>query len=408
MNQVMTTRRDSKTLMVLAGVGLLLIGLNLRISIASVGPVLSEIRDDLHLNATVVSLLTSIPVITFGALAFLTPALSRRFGLYRLLAIVMTVLVIGTAVRLHASLGALFLGTLLIGASIAVGNVVVPALIKKDFPGRTGLMTGAYSAMLFLGAALASGLTAPLVPHLGGSWRAALAFWTIPAVLALIIWLPRVLQRGEADATPIRTLEASFFRRILTDRIALAVTALMSIQSMSYYAVLTWVPTLLRDNGMDAATAGWMVAFSALPAAISSMIFPLIARRMRPVWLAMLFTVLLYGAGYLGLAIAPLDAPYLWMTLIGLGQGGSISLSLSYIVWRSPDALHAGYVSTMSQGFGYLVAGLGPTGIGALYAFSGGWTIPLIGLGLLLVAQMAVGAIASREVFIGARREARV
>ncbi len=397
------------------GAGLILIGLNLRIGVASVGPVLGDILDDLRLSATVGSLLTTIPVFAFGAFAFLTPGLTRRFGMHRVLGILMIVLAAGIALRLQPSLLALFSGTVLVGAAIAVGNVLLPTAIKSDFSHRAGLMMGLYSTALFLGAALASGLTVPIMSAVGGSWRWALGIWAVPAVLAALLWIPQMLRRpasfsgagavagsGARADSPSEIGEPSF-RSILTEPIAWAVTGFMGLQSMSYYAALTWVPAIFQDSGMAADRAGWMLSFSAFPAILTCLFTPSIAQRLRPRWIGVAAASVLVGAGFAGLLVAPVAGAYVWMTLLGMGQGAAISLSLSYIVWRSPDAHHTGHVSTMAQGFGYLFAGLGPLGLGWLHTVTGSWTAPLIALLALLVLQLVSGAFASQDRHVRAR-----
>src|SRR5699024_5698750 len=159
--------------------GLILIGLNLRIGVAAIGPVLGDIQASLGLSAAMASLLTTIPVFAFGVFAFFTPMLTRYLGMHRLLVAIMVMLAAGSLLRFHTSLLALFLGTLLVGAAIAIGNVAMPAAIKQDFSHRAGLMMGLYSTALFIGAAAASGLTVPLLPHVGNDWRAGLAIWAI-------------------------------------------------------------------------------------------------------------------------------------------------------------------------------------------------------------------------------------
>lgn len=394
--------------------GLLLAALNLRIGVASVGPPLSMIREDLGLSATAASLLTTIPVVAFGAFAFLTPALGRRLGMHRLLGATMGALAVGIVLRLHPAPGSLFAGTVIIGAAIAMANVVMPAAIKHDFARRAGLMMGLYSTALFVGAALASGATVPLLPVVGGDWRGALALWAVPAVIALVVLVPQLIPAPVRDPrahdvadAPARHARPSL-RALLADRTAIAVTALMGIQSMGYYAALTWVPTILQDRGMDAHAAGWMLSYSSFPGIAGALLFPVLAKRLRPTWLPVAISVALTGAAYLGLATDPVPGAYVWMTLLGLGQGAAVSLSLSYILWRSPDAQHTGQLSTMAQGFGYLLAGLGPVGVGALHSLSGGWTMPLAGLGALLVLQMLTGVVASRDGHVLSGRDGRL
>jgi MFS transporter, CP family, cyanate transporter len=395
------TARGRLTAVVLTA-GLLLVALNLRIGVASVGPVLNSIRDDLGLSATVASLLTTIPVVAFGAFAFLAPWLTRRLGMHQLLGLAMAALAVGIAMRRQPSLASLFAGTVIVGAAIAIANVVMPAVIKHDFPERVGPWMSVYSTALFLSAAIADGLTVPLMPLAGGQWRRALALWTVPAVAACLLWLPQFFRtagqagpRRQAAGAPVAP--GPSFRAILTDPVAIAVTAFMGLQCTGYYVTLTWLPTLLQDHGMDPHSAGWMLSYSAFPGIAAALLSPTLARRIRPTWVPIVVSVLCYGAAYAGLAVAPVHAAYLWMTLLGLGQGASISLSLSYIAWRSPDARHTAQVSTMAQGFGYLLASLGPITIGAIHAASGSWTVPLAVLAALLVPQLIAGVLASRE-----------
>ncbi|MFD6274795.1 CynX/NimT family MFS transporter [Streptomyces sp. NPDC060209] len=394
--------RGKLTIVVLA-VGLLAAAFNLRIGVASVGPVLSDIQTDLGLSEVVVSLLTTIPVVAFGAFAFVTPALSRRLGLHRLLGATMIALAAGIALRLQPSLASLFIGTVVIGASIAFANVIMPAAIKRDFSHRVGLMMGLYATALSAGAALASGTTVPLLSVAGGGRRPTLALWAIPALFAFLILIPRLRHTPVRDPRTQNVADAPSVagepsvRALTRDPVAIAVTALMGLQSMSYYAALTWVPTLFQDAGMDAHSAGWMLSYSAFPGIVASLVTPAIAKRTRPTWLPVAVAVVLTGAAFAGLATAPMPAAYVWMTMLGLGQGASLSLSLTYIVWRSPDARHTGHVSMMAQGLGYLLAGLGPVGLGALHTVTQGWSIPLSALIGLLVLQMWAGALASRE-----------
>jgi CP family cyanate transporter-like MFS transporter len=183
--------------------GLLLIAVNLRIGVASVSPVLATIRDELGLPAEVASLLTTIPVVAFGAFAFLTPALMRRLSLHRLLGVTVIAIAAGIALRWAPGLSSLFAGTIIVGAGIAIANVVLPAAIKHDFSHRVGLMMGLYSTALFVGAAVAAGLTVPLV-SLTGNWRPAMAVWAIPALVAFVVWLPPFLRGKRTAPKPSR------------------------------------------------------------------------------------------------------------------------------------------------------------------------------------------------------------
>lgn len=381
----------------LLAVGLLLIALNLRIGVASLSPVISSVRESLGISATLAGLLTTVPVLCFGIFSFVTPWLERTVGMHRLLTFAVAVLAAAIISRLIPGSPALFAGTTAIGAAIAIGNVVLPAAIKESFADRTGLMMALYSTALFVGAAIASGLSAPLTRAVGGNWQLSLALWSIPAVIAVILWAP---QQGRAKNSPTGgdhpgdAVEPSF-TRLLRDPIAIAVTAFMGLKSLGYYAALAWVPTILHDHGMTMSAAGLMLSYSSLPAIAATLSAPALARRISRTWVPALIAVVLTAGGYLGLAIAPTAGTLVWMTLLGLGQGAALTLSLSYIVWRAPDARHTAHLSTMAQGLGYLLAAIGPIGLGAVHTITGAWTVPLIVLLALLVPQAVAAAVAA-------------
>jgi MFS transporter, CP family, cyanate transporter len=419
-------------------VGLIVVALNLRIAIAAVSPVLADIQASSGFSSTVGGVLTTTPVICFGAFALLTPRLIRRFGMDRLLLGAVAVLTCGIVARLIPSVVALFAGTIVVGAAIAVANVLLPGLIKRDFPDRVGLLIGVYSMALYSGAALASGLTVPLEHALGAGWRPTLGLWAIPALVALIAWSralrvrrtparpaaparrtpagPAVPARpapagpggasASAAASPARRdpaarSESSITVRLLWgDPVARYVAGFMGLQSLGYYAALAWLPTLLEDHGMAAGQAGWMLSFSSFVGMAASLATPSLARWVRPRGAMVVATIALCATGYLGLLADPVALSYVWMLALGAGQGAAISLALGYIVLRSPDSHQAAQLSTMAQGTGYLIASAGPFGLGLAHAVTGGWTIPMVILAILLVPELLAGLGASRERYI--------
>lgn len=385
------------------GIGLLLIAFNLRVGIASVSPVLPYVQRDLH-GPFAVSLLTTIPVVAFGAFAFVTPWLTRRVGLHRLLGITMAIAGAGILLRMLPSTAALFAGTIVLGAAIAVGNVCMPAAIKNDFAHRTGLMMALYTTSLFVGAAVAAAFTVPLLNAFQGSWRAALGFWVVPAAVAFAFWVPRALkspvqgaQTHIVEDVPHEFREEPSLARLFRDRVAWAVTGFMGLQSLTYYAALTWVPTLLQDGGVTSRDAGLLLSYTSVPGVAAALGVSILGR-IRHTWLPVALATAALMIGFGGLLITvDGNAAWVWMSFLGIGQGASIALSLQYIVQRSPDAQHTGHVSTMAQGTGYLFAGLGPSGIGILHSATGGWFIPIGVVILVLIPQFILGAAASRN-----------
>jgi CP family cyanate transporter-like MFS transporter len=378
--------------------GLVVVAFNLRIAIAAVSPVLDDIQHRYRISSAVGGLLTTTPVICFGVFALLSPRLVRRFSVERLLWASMILLTAGIALRLAPSLILLFVATAIIGAAIAVANVLLPGLIKREFPDVVGLMTGLYVMALSGGAALGAGATIPLERLTGAGWQPTIALCAVPAMVAVVVWTPQ-LRRGRptADGTAAAGPAGRPVGGLWRDPVARAVTGFMGLQSLGYYATLSWLPTLFQDHHMTAGEAGWMLSFSSLPAIAASLAAPLIAKRLQRKEIMVVLSIALCALAYVGLVVDPVRLSYVWMASLGLGQGATISLALTYIALRSPDPRHTAQLSTMAQGAGYLIASAGPFGLGALHDLTGGWTVPLLALGALLVPQLLAGLAASQE-----------
>lgn len=372
---------------------LLVVALNLRLAIAAVPPVLSQIRHGTDLSAAGGGLLTALPIFCFGLIALATPRLVRRFSMGPLLALTMVTVAAGSALRLAPSLLALFAGTAVIGAGIAVGNVLVPGILKRDFTRRIALMMGLYSLALSVSGAIPAGLTVPLERATGLGWRPAIAIWGLAAVVAAAFWLPHARRDPEVAGSRDGSVAAALRR----DPLAWCVTLFMGFQSFGFYASFNWIPTLLESHGATNGTAGWLLSFSTLPSMLGAFATPVLVRRARPAGFVVLAVALCCGA-YLGLLAAPVAAGgYPWMALMGLGQGAMLSLALGFIVARAGDSRGAAQLSTMAQGIGYLLASSGPFVVGALHGATGGWTVPMLVLLGSLVPLAACGLVAAQD-----------
>lgn len=388
-------RRPTRSTVWLA-VGVILLALNLRPLVVAIGPVLGVIRADTGMSASMAGLLTTLPVLCFGVLAPLAPRLGRRLGMEPALLLTMVVIAAGAAVRLLHPLAALLVGTVLVGAGIALANVLIPGVIKRDFQHKVGLITGLYTMTLSGGPALAAGLIVPVIQYTGLTWRPAVALWGLPAVLAIIVWLPQVRRhtgvreaQARAAAHPVRGLWRS--------PLAWAVTCYMGLQSLQFYTVVAWAPTLLTDAGMSSAAAGAMLSVSSLVGVAGAFIAPtLVGRRVRP-GLLVLAGAVSFAIGLTGLLVAPVGGAASWMALLGVGQGMSLSLALLFIVQRSPDTTHTAQLSSMAQCFGYLLAAIGPFALGVVHQATSGWIVPLLVLIAALVPQALTGLAAARD-----------
>jgi CP family cyanate transporter-like MFS transporter len=390
--------------LVIVALGVILLAVNLRPALVAVSPLLDTIRADTGMSTTMGSLLTTLPLLCFGLLAPLAPRLAARLGMNPTLLLTMAVLIAGTALRLLDSLTALLAGTVVIGLAIAVANVLLPGVIKREFPTRAALMSGVYTMSLFGGAALAAGVTVPVQNAAGIGWRSALGLWGLLAVLGLIVWLPQVMRRTQAPEKAAAGAQAQHRRPVhgvWKHPVAWLVAAYFAAQSLIFYSATAYLPTMLTQAGMSPSAAGWMLSLSSLVAIIGAFCASGLAARRVPTRLLVLVSTALITTGFVGILLAPATATYLWMALLGLGQGSGLSLSVLFMVLRSRDSRHTAQLSSMAQGSGYILAAVGPFALGSVHQATGGWTVPLIALILLAVPTALVGLGSSRRGYAG-------
>jgi MFS transporter, CP family, cyanate transporter len=376
---------------VLLALSVVLVAINLRPAVAGVGPVLPELRAGLPLSGAGAAVLTTLPVVCFGLLATVAPRLARRFGIEPVLAGVMAALAAAALVRVLDGPPVLFLGTVVAGGAIAIGNVLLPPLIKRDFPDRSGLMMGVYTMAVSGSAAVAAGLAVPLAGATDLGWRGALGAWAVPAAIAALAWVPRMRGHTRPPVTPAAG------RSLLRDPLAWQVTVFFGLQSLSFYAMLGWLPSMYRDFGATPAVAGLLLSFSGLVQIPVSLVLPALANRAtRQVGCAVGATAVI-GVGLLGVLLAPMAAPFLWVGLIGVGQGACFALGLNLFVLRTERVADTARVSAMAQSIGYTLCAFGPLLVGLLHDATGSWTGPLVLLLALIVPQGVSGALAGRN-----------
>jgi CP family cyanate transporter-like MFS transporter len=332
-----------------------------------------------------------LPVLSFGLLAGVAPRLAGRFGLEPALLLVSIVLAAALLGRVTGGIPALFLGTVLAGGAIAVANVLLPPLIKRDFTERSGTMMGVYSTTLSASAAVAAGTTVPLSALVGLGWRGGLGAWAVPAVLAALVWVPLARKRTRPPPAGPATR-----RSLLGKALAWQVTGYFGIQALSFYATLAWLPSIYQANGFSAASSGFLLGLAGLVQLPVTLVLPHFASRARNQVVYIVVATALIGAGLLGVLQAPTAAPYLWVTLIGIGQGSCFALGLSLFVLRTRGVADAARLSAMAQGVGYVVAAFGPLLVGVLHDVTDSWTAPLLLLLLLVVPQLVLGALSGR------------
>jgi CP family cyanate transporter-like MFS transporter len=377
------------------------VALNLRPAAASMGPLLHRIQAETGLTSGWAGALTTLPVLCFGALAPTAPVLARRVGPHATIALTMWLLAAGLLLRLISGMVFLFLGTALAGCAIAIGNVLLPVLVRRDFPGQTGTAMGVFTASLIGFAALAAGATVPIANTLGGGWRPGLGIWAIPAVVAGLVWLPVLTRRGRsADEQPADAPDApraGVVRRLLRHPLAWQLTLFFALQSGGFYAALAWLPSIFRSHGFSEAHAGALLSLSLVVGLIAALLFPRWAEKVRDQRWLVVSSCLLTGAGWLGVLLAPRAGAYIWAALLGLGQQAQLPLVFMLIVLRSGSVSNAASLSTMAQSIGYAGAALAPLAVGALHGATQSWTPELILLIAVLVPQLLLGLASARD-----------
>ncbi|WP_296263183.1 CynX/NimT family MFS transporter [Pseudomonas sp. UBA6562] len=380
--------------------GLVLVALNLRPALSSLSPLLGQVSERLGLSASSAGLLTTLPVLCLGLFAPLAPRLARRFGAERVILGILLTLAIGILLRSTLGVTGLFVGSLLAGASIGIIGVLLPGIVKRDFPKQAGTLMGVYTMALCLGAALAAGASVPISHHFADSWAIGLGVWLVPALVAMLVWSPQARQGHGLHKVAYRV------RGLWRDPLAWQVTLYMGLQSSLAYIVFGWLPSILIGRGLSPTQAGLVLSGSVIVQLVSSLSAPWLATRGKDQRLAIVLVMLMTLGGLFGCLYAPLSGLWGWAVLLGLGQGGTFALALTLIVLRSKDAHVASNLSSMSQGVGYTLASMGPFAVGLVHDLTDGWAavgwifaglgLGAIGFGLKAGRALHVQAVSER------------
>lgn len=391
------TKRDSAIALIVA---VCLVAANMRPTITAIGPVLDQIGDDTGLATGTLGLIAAVPLVAWAVVSPFAQDLSRRFGMSRVVLWALLLLAAGTVVRsIPGPVVSLWIGIGVIGVALAVVNVLMPAVVKRDFPGHVAGMMAVYTALLGGFGAVASGVAVPFSgigePPIG--WRGALLITGgVLLPFAIVAWavLTRGRDRRAGGDTPVRGLRT----RIWRDPVAWLVAAYMGLQSATFYMLVTWLATISTSIGRSPVVAGFDVMLYQLFSLVGSLFVPLLLRGRAERYVPAVIPVLgIIGA--IGLMLAA-PAITVWAVLLGLSSGASLGMSLTLMAQRARDHAASAALSGMSQSFGYVVAALGPVAFGALHAASGGW---MLSLGLLLavmIGQGVVGVFAGRDRYV--------
>jgi CP family cyanate transporter-like MFS transporter len=392
-------RADTGTARAVLLVTILVVAANLRPTITALGPVVGLVAADTGLGAGALGLLGAVPLLAFGVVSPLVHILTRVIGAERAVLVSTLVLVVATVVRsLPGNLANLWLGTVVMGAAIAVANVVLPELVKRDFPTEVPTVTGLYSTVLGATAAVASGVALPIAEV--GGWRLGIGVWGLVSVVAAFVWLLR-MRRSAAQGPevtpggpPMRGGGAA--RSVWRSAVAWQVSLIMATQALTFFTLVTWLPTIEASMGVDPVTAGWhSFLYQIVGIAAGLGVTPFMRGRRDHRGVGVVISLLLIVA-VLGLLLAPVLL-VLWLVLAGLSGGSSLVLALALVGERSPSAADAGKLSGMAQSVGFLLAASGPWGAGVLFAATGSWIYPLVAVIAVAGVQLVLSLQAGRD-----------
>lgn len=364
--------------------GIIMIATNLRAPITSVGPLVGTITNSLNLTGAQAGLITTLPLIAFAIISPIAPKLARKFGTETTILGALILIILGLSIRYLPSISTLFLGTAILGCGIAVGNVLIPSIVKQEFQNQSGLVTGIYSVSMNLTGAIASGVSIPLIEKLGWTWNQAFSLWIILAALALLAWLPQLKNK---KATPdVNVVDTN--NSIWHSSLAWSVSLFMGIQSFIFYVLVAWLPEMLISQGIPSSKSGGMLSLLQLTLLPTTFIIPIIAEKRPNQKSLVVISFTLFTLGISGLMFSSLAVISLSIIAIGIAGGIAFSLSMMFFNLRTSTPKEAADLSGMAQSIGYILAAVGPFLFGLLHDLTNNWQSSLfllIGMTIILL-----------------------
>lgn len=384
---------------------IIFIAIVLRPPVASIGPLLQEIQISLGVNSELIGLLAAAPVLCFGLGAFASPWLVSRVGVNHAMLYVMSFLGLASLLRMFFGYPGLLLGTIGAGLSIAIANVLLPTVVRVQFPNRVALVTGAYTTLLSISASLAASIAVPSSNFLGG-WSPALAIWIFPTVLAVFLWLPQV-RTQDSHVAQAASSAAEERAAVLKSPISWAIVGFFGIQSLGFYALLGWMPSALTSIGETPEAAGGYLGFASAIGIPTGLIVSSMLGKFKSLswWAAGTSLSTLAGNILFTIVLQTKDSSLLVLAcvLVGLGMSATFPISLSLISTRASTQAQTTQLSAMSQGWGYLLAAAGTFMVGFVANASASWSLSFGIITSLSLVQAAIGIYAGRAGIIPAK-----
>ena len=372
---------------------------NLRSPITAVGPILDEIKLAMNLDNIQASLLTSIPLIVFASCSILVSKATARLNIRHGLIYALLFLIIGLYLRVYGNITTLYIGSVLLGLGICIGNVLTPAYIKNEFPAKIGLMTGIFSVSMNLVAALASGFSISIGKWTGMGWKGSLGIWTFVAIIALIIVFAELFWGANTASQQSKKEETTKFN-IFKSKQAWNISLFMGLQSLIYYCLVAFLPTVLMEYGMSKSEAGWVFSILQLAMLPVMLVSPVIASKMKDPKLMIYSIGILYFTGIVMLILLKTQWIYFTAILLGISGGLAFSLAILFLSSRSKTMVGTIKISGKAQSIGYLVAAFGPPLFGKLHDFDLSWKYSFYFLLAIILIMTFFGRKSAKPRFI--------
>lgn len=383
--------------------GMIFVASTLRAPLTSVGPVIDLIKTDLNISNSLAGLLTTIPLILFGMVSPFVSRIINRLTMTGTVLSALCLLFIAILLRVSGDVGLFIFGTILLGMAIAIGNVCLPSYVKWRFPLQIGLFTGVYSATMNLTAGLGGGLSYPLSELSPLGYRLSLSFWVILTLLAIIFWIPQFKKSRESELQSEHTFKQDDKGpkiNLLKSKLAWAVALTMAMQSMIFYTVIAWMPTILIDKGLSPTAAGYLLMLNQFSQVPMTFIFPIIASKMKNQKLLVTIVSLLFVIGFSFLFVDIYIFWILGIIVAGFGMGAGFSLCMMFFSIRARTNNGSMNLSGFGQSVGYFIAAIGPFLIGLLHDILGGWTIGILSLIVISILFYIVALQASTNKYV--------
>ncbi|WP_227671529.1 CynX/NimT family MFS transporter [Psychrobacter sp. 72-O-c] len=383
---------------------MILLATNMRAPIVALGSIAPVVQEALNISETQIGWLGAVPMLTFAVGALIAPTIGKRFGLENTLIAMIALLTFGMVIRTLIPTWIGFLGgTVLLTLAIGFANTLAAPVIKQRTPNHIPLITGLFSLTMTVSAGIVAGVVLPLSEYIGWQW--ALGGWSFLGLFAIIIWVFLRLRLGSSNnqaAIPIPSGSSniSMWRTPFAWQIAI----FMGLQSLLFYTVASFLPSIWLSKGLSAVTAGQMASVFQFMAPVAILSLTWLVNRGRPIQALAVFAAVLNVVGVLGITYLSADLAWLWSGIMGIGCSAIFTLSMMLFSLRTYTANQASELSGMAQAVGYIIAFFGPLGTGWLHEATGNWDLPLLIMLVLMIGNVAIAWMVSRPVMVDGKR----